>query len=252
MLIIFYLFLNAYFHKYLKISSQKRMLMIHTCFFFMTLLISNPFVLLFYIILMLALSKETMISKIFHCLFLFMALTSCVATRLYLLHLFSPYIMESWIPFLKGTLTILLLLAVKWTIPILMPKHTTKLTYDIFVVMAVMTLVNIIIVYLLALNYDDYSFFNFIILSCASYGCFGYLLHRYYDACEVYEKEAMIHDTYMQQIDQHKEIIDENMLLLNKQLRHDLKNHIITLKILIKQNDSQVDSYIDSLKNRKE
>ena len=68
-------------------------------------------------------------------------------------NLFSPYIMESWIPFLKGTLTILLLLAVKWTIPILMPKHTTKLTYDIFVVMAVMTLVNIIIVYLLALNY---------------------------------------------------------------------------------------------------
>lgn len=251
MLIIYFFFLYIYLSKYLSLQPKQWMRAIHICFAIMTLLIKDPLILGFYLILSLSLCNNSFCTKCYHFLFVILMISICISTKIFLLQLLKPFCIQFNMDFISICLTILILGIELSIIPFLLPKHTTKIYCDVFMTLFFVTILNFTIVCLLHFDFV-HSFYIYLFVSLCGYGSFGYLIHRYITALIKYEKEVSIHDNYLQQIDTYKENVDENMVSLNKQLRHDLKNHILTLKILIKQQDPKVETYISSLKKGKD
>lgn len=243
MLILYFFFLYFYSNQYLKTIPKQWMNAIHLSFGMMILFMNHHLILLCYLLLILYLCKESIFYKAYH---FFMIMITWSIHSITLSYIESLLTIPTIILFIISCIIFFIayMILPKMTLQSSFPFHS-KVLWMMFLTF----IINMIILYLLKYHSLDCPYFMYHLLSLISYSITCYMLFFYLKEIDIFYHNQEIYQSYQERND---DIMDENMVSLNKQLRHDLKNHILTLSILIKQQNPEVNTYIDTLKKGKD
>lgn len=69
---------------------------------------------------------------------------------------------------------------------------------------------------------------------------------HYHQLLQLHTQQHQLHQECLQETEQ------DASWMINRQIRHDLKNHLLMLQILLQKQDPQIEAYIEKIKERKE